>query len=265
MATECIIAPTAEHTHTVILLHGRGSNAPDFRIDFFICMCSNGQMLPERFPMIKWVLPSAPKRYSTVFRGKITEWFDIHSLDDPESRQDLQVQGLAESVSQIRSIMDRELELVPPENLFLGGISQGCATAIHTLWSQGNTLAGFIGISGWLPFASTLDYVVSTGSNSKEKNQELVKFYTELFSVLEPGMKPKIELATSENKASATPAFLCHGADDVVVMVLQGYRLRDAMAALGMSVTWKEDGACGHWIKAPQAVDALAQFLSERL
>lgn len=55
-------------------------------------------------------------------------------------------------VKEISSIIHEESEFVPLKNIILGGISQGCATAIFTLLSSGLSLGGFVGLSSWLPF-----------------------------------------------------------------------------------------------------------------
>ena len=259
-----MIAPTAEHTHTVVILHGRGSSGREFRDEFFESTGSDGQTIQQRLPMIKWVLPKAKERFSTVFKEPINEWFDIYSLSDPESRQDLQDKGLAESISQIRSILDRELESVQPSKLFLGGISQGCATATHTLLSQSNALAGFIGISSWLPFASKLEGIASLESGNGV-SEKLFKFYSNLFAVLEGQPAAETQNSTSGSSALATPMFLCHGIDDDVVDISLGHKLRDVASALGLNVIWKEDDECGHWIKEPEAVNELAEFLRHQI
>ena len=50
-----IVQPTASHTHTIIFLHGRGSDGPEFASEFFVSRASNKKTLPEMFPQIKWV------------------------------------------------------------------------------------------------------------------------------------------------------------------------------------------------------------------
>lgn len=80
------IPPLGEkHTHTLILLHGRGSNAERFGLEFL----SSANLQP-RLPTVKFVFPTARKRRSTVLkRIPINQWFDNYSLDDPGQRTDL--------------------------------------------------------------------------------------------------------------------------------------------------------------------------------
>lgn len=97
--------------------------------------------LPDSLSNFRWVFPSSATRYSTIFKENESAWFDIYSLENTNDRQDLQVDGLRESVIRILDILSDEIELVggDPSRVFLGGISQGMATALFTLlcaWSN---------------------------------------------------------------------------------------------------------------------------------
>lgn len=46
-----VIVPLKEHTHTVILLHGRDSTATEFTEEFFESQASDDRTLPEMFPV----------------------------------------------------------------------------------------------------------------------------------------------------------------------------------------------------------------------
>ncbi len=63
----------------------------------------------------------------------LTQWFDIASLDDPSHRSDTQLQGLEESAREILDLISQESREIPPKNIILGGLSQGCATALICL------------------------------------------------------------------------------------------------------------------------------------
>ncbi len=141
-----IVLPTARHTHTIIALHGRGSqgpevcqgkgllenilqtNRPQFAEELLEQKTSSGRSLQEAFPSAKWVFPSSQERYSTVFQEELDEWFDIYSLTDPTAREELQVEGLHYSVEFLLNLMSGEARLVGQERIFLLGLSQGSAT-----------------------------------------------------------------------------------------------------------------------------------------
>lgn len=70
--------------------------------------------------------------------------------------------GLRESVAEVIEIIRNESceNGVPFDKIILGGISQGCATAVQVLLlCSGIKLGGFIGLCGFLPFQSTFEKV----------------------------------------------------------------------------------------------------------
>jgi len=141
-----VIEPTKKHTHTFILLHGRDSNATEFVTDFFESQASDDRTLLETFPNYKWVLPTSPLRNSARFETEMSQWFDMWSVENPEERKDLQVQGLKESIAFIMDVIHQEAKFVPMERIILGGISQGCATAIYALMAIRVQIGGFISL-----------------------------------------------------------------------------------------------------------------------
>jgi hypothetical protein len=66
-------------------------------------------------------------------------------------KNEIQIDGLRESVKEILDLIRTEAALISPDRIILGGISQGCATAIHALLYGGIRLGGSIGLSSWLP------------------------------------------------------------------------------------------------------------------
>ncbi|KAL8668458.1 MAG: hypothetical protein Q9168_006913 [Polycauliona sp. 1 TL-2023] len=237
-----IIQPTQSHHCTIIALHGRGSNGPEFAEELFEDKTSKDLTLAQHFPHCKWIFPSSQSRYSTVFQEEMPEWFDIYSLTDPSTQEELQVKGLRDSVSHILDIISREIESsVQPSNIFLMGISQGCATAIHALLAGRYRLGGFVGVAGWLPFRRQ----IMDGESLRELGL----------------MDVNVTQATGR-----TPALLCHCKDDDVVDVEMGRQLRDALEIEGLNVdvTFKEFATGGHWIPEPEGFDAIVSFLRDR-
>lgn len=155
-----VIHPTTTHTHSILLLHGRGSNAERFGLELLAARSSAQKTLAEHFPGAKFIFPTAKKRRSTVLkRTPINQWFDNFSLEDPSQRQHLQYHGIKETSEFVTSLVHREAEVVGMERIVVGGLSQGCAAALHVLLNLGGEapMAGFVGMSGWLPFAEALD------------------------------------------------------------------------------------------------------------
>lgn len=168
-----------DHTHTIILLHGRGSNSERFGRVFI-----EATGIAKRLPTVKFVFPTASKRRSTVLkRVPINQWFDNYSLEDPNTRTELQLDGLWESSAFLRRLVDEEAGILARRKknggnvdvdvdaaaavgggdddgysrVVIGGLSQGCAASVFCLLGglsshgERQRLGGFIGMSGWLP------------------------------------------------------------------------------------------------------------------
>ncbi|GAB1192694.1 hypothetical protein APSETT444_001888 [Aspergillus pseudonomiae] len=118
-----VIAPqkSDQHTHTIILLHGRGSNGERFGQVFL-----ESTDIARRLPTVKFVFLTARKRRSTVLkRIPINQWFDNYSLEDPNTRTDLQVDGLEESSRFLRGLIDEETRLLNDDysHVIIGGLT----------------------------------------------------------------------------------------------------------------------------------------------
>lgn len=169
-----------DHTHTIISLHGRGSNSERYGRELL-----ESANLQSRLPTVKFVFPTASKRRSTALRKiPINQWFDNYSLEDPDQRTDLQIEGLCETGEFIRGLIDQEARILGEggyKKVILWGLSQGCAAGILTLlggWpdmTEEKSLGAFIGLSGWLPFEQQLceifgydDEITSLGDSNHD-------------------------------------------------------------------------------------------------
>ncbi|OQD65018.1 hypothetical protein PENPOL_c006G05750 [Penicillium polonicum] len=175
-----VIPPLGEeHTHTIISLHGKGSNAE--RFGYEILAAAN---LQARLPTVKFIFPTASKRRATRFKKMyINQWFDNYSIEDPGERTDLQVEGLCETAELIRDLISEEVQILGADShrkIVLWGLSQGCAAGIFTLlggWpdaTETSTIGAFVGMSGWLPFEQQLHEILPCGEipASARDNQE---------------------------------------------------------------------------------------------
>ncbi|KAL2752125.1 hypothetical protein ACRALDRAFT_1058903 [Sodiomyces alcalophilus JCM 7366] len=239
-----ILQPQSEHTHTAIVLHGRGSCGEEFAEDFLASTLSDGRNLRDKMPGWRWVFPSSRELWSSAFRQRMPAWFEAHSLTDPTARQNLQVDGLRESVGYVLEIMEEESKRLGgnPQRLVLGGISQGGAVGMWALLCQRDAtmgLGGFFAASTWLPFAADVeDFLVQkTWPTKGPENTE-----------------PK----------DATPVFMGHGTDDAYVDVELGRQAAHILAQGGWKVEWNEYVGAeeeGHWFKVPDEMDAICEFL----
>ncbi|KAH7198795.1 Alpha/Beta hydrolase protein, partial [Fusarium flagelliforme] len=251
-----VIDSIIEHTHTAILLHGRGSNGPEFAEELFDeTLFPDGSSLAQKLPSWKWVFPSSRVLWSEAFQEDMPAWFEAHSLTDITARQEVQIPGIKESTEYVKTIIDGEIEKLDgaSERVVLGGISQGGAVAMWTLLNQGEKPFGaFFGTNTWLPFASSLQDSMSQGEEMSE--DESVVFLAEML-----GPPPN----QGQMSKRSTRIFLGHGTDDAYVDVELGRQARDVLTKVGYSVEWKEYTGAeleGHWIKAPEELEDMLEF-----
>ncbi|KAI1159920.1 phospholipase/carboxylesterase family protein [Nemania serpens] len=242
-----------QHTHTIIFLHGCGTNARELSHQVWETKDSRGISLQHIFPTVKWVFPQAEKIYVERLQQDSRQWFDMWDARDPEVRRELQIPGLKSVVPELVSLIQSEVATVGLQNVILAGISQGCAAAIHALLhypeseqttGENNRLCAFVGLSGWMSLRS---------DSVQESRREL--------------LEPEIEesaAAPSDEIYRNTPVFISHCADNTIVPLREGERLRDTLTAYGMAVTWKEYPNGGYWINGPQGVEDLVAFLNDR-
>jgi len=229
------------HSCTLIFLHGRDSNASDFKTEFLESQASDNRFLTDIFPTIKWVFPTSKQLYAARFEQDLYQWFDIWSVEKPEERKELQIDGLKESIRTVLNIIREEATLVPLEQIILAGISQGCATAILSLLLGGMKLGGFIGFSSWLPFQEEInrDHSLQTITDLLDRNVIISKI----------------------SSALETPVLIEHCKDDDVVPSQNGEILCSTLETLGMDVKWKNYNEGGHWINEPQGIDDMVSFI----
>ncbi len=271
-----IISPLSTHTHTVILLHGRDSNGPEFAQELFQGEFSAEKTLPQYFPGFKWIFPSAHRSYSTVFQEDLVEWFDIYSLTDPSEQEELQIGGLRDSVTVIHGLIADEVKTLGPshcDRIILGGISQGCATAMTTLLTGPCGIGAFIGFAGWLPLMGCVKEASSKAANyHSEARGRTCKYFTANLR-LSLGLEERSPQASSSvpddpknfgRDHPHPPIFLGHTADDEIVDIALGTQMRDTLTETGLhDIVWKRYETGGHWLPEPEAFNDLVAFLTQ--
>ncbi|POR31016.1 Acyl-protein thioesterase 1 [Tolypocladium paradoxum] len=267
-----VLEPNAQHTHTAVLLHGRGSSGEEFAQELLESPLSGQVTLAQKLAGWRLVFPSSRELWSTVFEEEMPAWFEAHSLTDVTARQDLQMGGIRESVKYLTTVLDEEIDRLGgrAENLILGGISQGGAIGMWTLLCsayRGRHLGGFVGASTWLPFAENVMHYLGRATNAKEDpTAEVATSDADAF--VESMMAPlKRSLADPGGSAlvHATPVFLGHGTDDAYVDIELGRQARHVLTSVGLKVEWREYAGAeqeGHWFKVPDEVDDMADFFT---
>ncbi|KIH87818.1 phospholipase/carboxylesterase [Sporothrix brasiliensis 5110] len=259
-----VVEATSTHTHSIVLLHGLGSNGEKFGRELLQTgITSDGANLAQLLPNLKFIFPTSRRRRSSAFRRSVlTQWFDIARLPDPAYRKELQLKGLAESAQDLLQILQQEQETahILPGHIILGGISQG--------------IGGFVGMSGYLPFQADLDEAVTCdrGDGTQEdiffmKDDDdndgdiqdpavkAIAFERDLL-----GLAPAGTLSR-DCTACRTPIFLGHGSDDEKVPCSLGTAMADTVAKADYNVEFKMYEGLGHWYKIPDEIDDIANFL----
>ncbi|KAK3994288.1 putative acyl-protein thioesterase [Cladorrhinum sp. PSN332] len=240
-------APNTPHTHTVIFLHGRGDTATNFQHAFTQWQDSQSRSLADLFPAIKWVFPQSEIRPLARFpRGKTSQWFDTWDIGNLSHKEELQVDGLRESVQSIKELLEKEVEEVDGNwgRLVLAGLSQGGATAVHVLVNleKENKLGGLMVFSGRMPFPG----------RSLEETRAV------LGTIIGAGG------CSGDEVVRNTPALVQHCADDPLSRVENGRAVRDSLEGFGTKVvTWREYPTGGHWFHSPGGIEDAAEWLRQ--
>ncbi|RJE18192.1 Phospholipase/Carboxylesterase [Aspergillus sclerotialis] len=290
--TPLVISPLSptKHTHTFILLHGRGSNAPLFGDEFLY-----SSKIASQLPTVRFVFPTASRRRATICKGVyMNQWFDIYSLEDPGERADLQIDGLCETGAFLRNLIHEEAKMFgdqDPEDryrrIILGGLSQGCAMGIFLFLAGGldgdmgkRRLGGFVGMSGWLPFNKDLDEIFQASSSvdgddpfahgsakGVDEPPEL-QAVNHVRDILDLSPLPATISSGQQNLAShlQSPIFLGHGSADDRVSIRLGEQMAHFLSeSLKLDVTWKVYEEFEHWYKVPDEIDDIVRFLREKV
>lgn len=264
-----IIEPKSKHTHTAVMLHGRGSTGPEFAEELLDSALSDGVSLSKKLPGCRWVFPSSQHLWSTMFQEDMPAWFEAHSLTDITARQDLQVGGVSDSVDHVTAIVREEIRRLDgkSEKLLLGGISQGGAVALWTLLCQRDASmrpGAFVVVSTWLPFAANIERTLTghPGSDRSNEKSEFDAFVERMIAIKRP---PGISMADDDQAfRRLPPVFIGHGVDDAYVDIELGRQVARILVKAGLQVEWREYSGAeeeGHWFKVPEEMDDVLEFL----
>ncbi|KAK3386455.1 Alpha/Beta hydrolase protein [Podospora didyma] len=266
-----VVGPEAGvgHTHTVILLHGRDSDAREFGNEFLECSATTStptgkNSLPDLFPAVRWVFPQARHCQSQRFDTQMSQWFDMWTTENPQERSELQRPGLSWSVDHLRALIREEEVRVPRERIVLAGISQGFAAVLATFLADGK--GGFAGLAGFCSWFPLVDQVTSPMTTP-----QVVPLHERLAAVQQlflhdggdgANTQPESLPASSQLTVTTTLIHLQHSRDDEVIAIENGERMRDVLEQLGFGdVQWREYEDGGHWFNEPQGVDDFFEFL----
>ncbi|CAF0899059.1 unnamed protein product [Brachionus calyciflorus] len=212
-----ILKPTAKQTATVIFLHGLGDTGHGWSSVFS----------EFKRPHIKYIFPTAPIRPVTLNGGfEMNAWFDILGLR-PDATQD--EVGIQKSSQLLLNIVDEEIKNgIPSDRIFIGGFSQGGATALYTSLTSSHRFAGVIALSTWLPLHHRFP----------------------------------AQLKECENKLT-TPFIQCHGDVDPMVPLQWSEMTVKLLKTIGFSnVNFKTYRGMSH-SSSPEELDDVSDFINK--
>ncbi|KAL8846482.1 MAG: hypothetical protein Q9221_008426 [Calogaya cf. arnoldii] len=271
-----IIPALQDHKQTIIILHGRGSNAATFAsplLNTEIKTKDDGtiQTFRSAVPNAKFIFPTAAKRRARCYnRARICQWFDNGSLTTPDERTEWQVQGLRESCVYIHSLLRNAIDQVGAKNVVLGGLSQGCATALIALLTwDGEPIAAGFGMCGWLPFRKQIEDILIADERVEGDAHGMSEddvFEREGDGGGEGGhaaakaiafLKEELEMEEIDGSMAVRriPLFLGHGVEDERVPVGLGREAAGSVERMGARVEWREYEGLGHWYSAEVLCD----------
>ena len=143
MTAPMILHPPQPADASVIWLHGLGADRYDF--------LPVAEMLQERLPSTRFILPQAPTRPVTINGGwSMPSWYDILAMSPARAIDQAQ---LEESADQVIALIEAEREsAIAPERIVLAGFSQGGAVVLHTAFLRyPETLGGVLALSTYAP------------------------------------------------------------------------------------------------------------------
>lgn len=245
----------------------------------------NKKSFRDHLPYTKFIFPTAPLRRAVVFNRSLThQWFDTWSLSQPEVKQDLQIQGLCETIDCIHDLLNQEIEMVGSRNVVLMGLSQGCAASIvATMLWRGEPFGAVVGMCGYLPFRKDMHGQLESSENASgvehgvlveeeeddddifEKDPGAFKSGTKLEKTID-WLQEELQYSEaglrqmSSPSIQSIPVFMGHGTDDEKVPIQMGRLAADFLTLIGVSVTWKQYEKLDHWYSGSMLQD-IVQFL----
>ena len=205
-------------TASVIWLHGLGADGHDFEpivpeLD-----------LPEALS-VRFVFPHAPLMPVTINGGAVMRaWYDVYNLDGVRREDEA---GIRVSQQSVEALIAREKSRgAAAARVVLAGFSQGGAIALQTGLRHGETLAGIMALSTYLPLAAAL------AAEASPANRRV-------------------------------PIFMAHGRHDPLIPIERASVSRESLRKAGYDVEW-HDYAMEHSV-CPQEISDIAAWLGRVL
>ena len=170
------------------------------------------------------------------------------------------------------AILAHELRMVPPQNMILGGLSQGCAMSLSILLCLDHPIGGYIDMSGLPTYQKDLESAVAEETLDEndtfyDADRKQLPDRSVMAQSFERDLLAMENLKNPERGSTAlsTPVFLDHGAVDEKVPLVSGEAAAMLVRGAGYRVTWKCYQEQGHWYKVPGKIDDIVDFIASRV
>jgi phospholipase/carboxylesterase len=152
------IEPKTTATSCVIWLHGLGDSGAGFAP---VVPLLN---LPH-YHAVRFIFPHAPEQAVTINNGFLMPaWYDIKN-EDLHNRADMN--GVLESECSVQALIQEQIDNgIPASNIVLAGFSQGGVMSLYTGLRFGQTLAGIMALSCYLPIKDQLPTELSNANKN---------------------------------------------------------------------------------------------------
>ncbi|TGO29539.1 hypothetical protein BPAE_0014g00910 [Botrytis paeoniae] len=260
--TPFIVESPELNKNTLVLLHGTSSWGVPFAQELMALVHFDALL-----PYTKLTFPSGILRKTTVFGGNLANaWFDIADFSDRTIGEEQQKEGLRESVKYlgklIKDVVDNESH-DEGRKVFVGGLSQGCAMSVILLLSGEldrlevlQKIGGFVGFSGWLPFAKQIAEVAAAGKDWRQRRILVQSWLRSELDLPSLQLRDGIKVSTEGDLG----ILLTHGTNDTKVKLEWGEDMRKVLESVGYSVEWKLYEGLGHVI-IPEELTYMASFI----
>ncbi|POR38830.1 Uncharacterized protein TPAR_00958 [Tolypocladium paradoxum] len=263
-----IIHPKRRHTHTLVFLHGRGSTGRELAAELASTRMSDRRNLQQALTGYRLVFPTARGVWSHTFSEYTPAWLETFFFARHVDKHAVVSAGIASAVEYLTGLVRAEIELLGgrPHRVILAGISEGASVGMWTLFCQGLRLGGFIGINTTLPFAPSIQRQLNSGCPSRPggRSAEEHRRQNVFVNTMLAPVKEKLGRGSTLSLLQ-TPVLLTHGVDDAFVDAELGREACDTLNIMGFRPSWIEYVGAdeyGHWIKEPEGVDDLYDFIT---
>lgn len=216
MASHTITEPTGECAAVFILLHDYLSSGEILNNQ--LASLLGDSPLGELLPQARLICMDAPHRARTRSIHGAPEWTRLwfEQKDGKRSTWPTATQWdhIAESIRGVKREVEKAVEEVGSDNVFLVGVGQGCGIAVLTLLALDTTIAAVFGFQGRLDFHA--GFIIASGHGEAWADQTNGTRKRRRLRALKKYVRSKVDGDGDVDGTpnAYTPVILCRGGPD---------------------------------------------------